>query len=381
MFTCFLGFIKMIHSELMFIFMMTHVIIVNGYWLDNKINHRKHERFPKLKNVFNLTGQDLEHIPSRNVEHVKVLDLKNNSIGSIESEDLQSFSSLEILNLESNKLVFISFGSFRKLRNLQMLNLRQNRLTELKARHFEGLFRLRFLDLGENPLLHLQTSTFEGLMQLEKLHLDRCKLTSFHMTAVTNLLLLDTLDLSRNYLNSLDVSKTRRKLSPSLRVLKLSENPWICDCRAKALISSLNSTKLLSWYSKDSHPICCEPSQYAGIHWNDLPLENISCSSNNSIKSKNFEDKRSFEIHKTFHCFQLGESRHQFKDIVKLPEESHSTNSEAQYHDNTVTKEKIISIVALMIIVLEIALILSMVILIVYFFQRIDNTGYYSIIS
>ena len=371
----------MIQSELICTVMMIHVIVVSGYQLDNKINHRKHERFHKIKNILNLTGQNLENIPSRNVEHVKVLDLKNNSIGSIESEDFQSFSSLEILNLESNKLVFISFGSFRKLRNLQMLNMRQNRLTGLRAKHFEGLFRLRFLDLGKNPLVHLETSTFEGLMLLEKLHLDGCKLTSFHMAALTNLLLLDTLDLSRNYLTSLDVSKTRRKLSPSLRFLKLSENPWICDCRTKNLVSYLNTTKLLSWYFKDSNPICCEPFQYAGIHWKDLPLGNISCTSKISIKNENFEDKRSVEIHKTFGCFQLGESKLQSEDILKLPEESSSISNEAQFHDNSMTKEKVISIAALTIVVLEIVAILSMAMLIVHFFHRINNTRYYSTIS
>ena len=116
-----------------------------------------------------LSYNNLTQVPKRLPQSLKVLELDNNKIENIHSDDFQSLWNLKVLKLEGNcprcenapfpcdpcqnLSLRIHAKAFYDLTNLESLNLGGNSLKDLNPTWFERLYRLKELFLAFNFLL------------------------------------------------------------------------------------------------------------------------------------------------------------------------------------------------------------------------------------
>ncbi|XP_028664226.1 leucine-rich repeat-containing protein 38-like [Erpetoichthys calabaricus] len=166
---------------------------------------------------------------------VRRLLLADNLIERIPADFLVLYSDLVYLDLRNNSLSAIELGTFVTSSRLVFLDLGCNNLTEIPAGTFGGSHSLIKLRLGSNPYLSMVSKdAFSGLTALRELELERNALYGLQVAAVSQL--------------------------PSLRVLKLEGNPWVCNC---------NFSNLFTWLTKNSDKL---PSGFDGMECS-LPLD------------------------------------------------------------------------------------------------------------
>ncbi|KAM4652131.1 leucine-rich repeat-containing protein 38 [Discoglossus pictus] len=128
----------------------------------------------------------------------------------------------------NNHIQMIPSDLFLFYGDLVYLDLRNNSLTSLEEGTFSTNTRLVFLDLSYNNLTQLDAGIFKSTGKLIKLSLGYNNLSDVHEAAFENLESLQVLELNDNNLQSLSV--TALDALPSLRTIRLEGNPWICDC-------------------------------------------------------------------------------------------------------------------------------------------------------
>ncbi len=158
-----------------------------------------------------------EHLSS-----LRILDLSNRGITSLEKRDFAGLDLLGELNLEDNHLRSLPDGIFSGLSGLTRLWLTHNSLSELRTDVLADLTALRSLKLGRNELLDLPSGVFSGLEELRGLHLDRNNLSSLPLDVFVGLAKLESLNLSGNELTDLP-SRVFAELT-ALQQLFLSNN-------------------------------------------------------------------------------------------------------------------------------------------------------------
>ncbi|XP_062871982.1 leucine-rich repeat-containing protein 38 [Trichomycterus rosablanca] len=169
----------------------------------------------------NCTGQGLTHLPNSIPLDTRRLVLSNNWIALIPPDFLVLYS------------------------DLVYLDLRNNSLTRLEPGTLTTASRLVYLDLGGNNLTDIPSGTFKESRSLIKLRLDNNPyLSVVGEDAFSGLTSLQELEMKMTGLSSLDV----RVLSqlPSLRVIHLEGNPWMCNC---------HFAKLFLWLSENRHKL------------------------------------------------------------------------------------------------------------------------------
>lgn len=129
--------------------------------------------------------------------------------------------------------------------DLVYLDLRNNTLNSLEPGTLSTSSRLVFLDLGSNNLTGIQSGTFGESRSLIKLRLSNNPyLTMVDKDAFQGLTSLRELELERSGLTGLDVGVLSHLTS--LKVLRLEGNPWVCDC---------NFGKLFVWLYQNQHKL------------------------------------------------------------------------------------------------------------------------------
>ncbi|KAG9269648.1 leucine-rich repeat-containing protein 38 [Astyanax mexicanus] len=170
----------------------------------------------------NCTGQGLTRLPDSIPLDVRRLLLSNNWIAFIPSDFLVLHSDLVYLDLRNNSLTRLEPGTFLGTSSrLVYLDLGGNNLTEISSGTFGESRSLIKLRLGNNPYLSMVgEDAFSGLTSLRELELERSNLSKLDVKVLSQL--------------------------PSLRVIRLEGNPWLCDC---------HFAKLFLWLMENRHKL------------------------------------------------------------------------------------------------------------------------------
>lgn len=142
--------------------------------------------------------------PQRLPMDVSEVYLDGNDIQTLNPHLLVGRSSIRVLFLNNSKVVTIQNRTFSGLHGLRVLRLENNNIFAFHGHEFEGLSQLRELYLSNNQLNSINNATFKHLKNLEVLYLDRNSLVEISMFSL--------------------------QLNPRLIDLRLSQNPWTCDC-------------------------------------------------------------------------------------------------------------------------------------------------------
>ncbi len=145
------------------------------------------------------------NVTARHLAGLGILDVRNQSISRLQSDDFAGLTALTQLTLRNNALRGLPAGLFRGLTTLEDLNLSDNALSSLPANIFAGLTALERLTLQNNALTlrGLPAGLFRGLTTLEDLNLSYNALSSLPAGIFDGLTALDTLCLNHNALSSL----------------------------------------------------------------------------------------------------------------------------------------------------------------------------------
>ncbi|KAM9523734.1 leucine-rich repeat-containing protein 38-like isoform 4-T4 [Salvelinus alpinus] len=180
------------------------------------------------------SGRGLTRLPDEIPLDVRRLLLSDNWIPRIPSDFLVLYSDLVYLDLRNNSLSHIEPGTLSTSSRLVFLDLGSNNLTDIPSGTFGQSRSLIKLRLGNNPYLSMvNEDAFLGLTSLRELELERNALSGLQVGALSQL--------------------------PSLRVVRLEGNPWVCNCNFANLFAWLeeNIHKLPNgWRSSGPSPLC-----------------------------------------------------------------------------------------------------------------------------
>ncbi|XP_013775323.1 leucine-rich repeat neuronal protein 1-like [Limulus polyphemus] len=158
----------------------------------------------ELLNISYNQLNELPHSLFNKLKSLKLLDLSNNKILEIDLHSFSKLYSLEILDLSVNNLYQVQHDWFSDLKNLKELRLGSNHIQNLSNVVFSALNTLQYLDLSDNKIMSIGMLSFKGLKELRKLNLSMNNISFLQETTLKPLSNLEVLDLSFNLLATLD---------------------------------------------------------------------------------------------------------------------------------------------------------------------------------
>ncbi|XP_044259141.1 leucine-rich repeat-containing protein 15-like isoform X2 [Tribolium madens] len=127
--------------------------------------------FPLIAEELNFKNNHLTKISNISaLENLKKIDLSQNYISNINTNEFKSLRKLENLYLENNNITKLPPGVFKNLNSLRVLNLAENSLKYLEFGVFKGLETLHTLDLSYNQLYFLEEDVFINMKYLKVLN-------------------------------------------------------------------------------------------------------------------------------------------------------------------------------------------------------------------
>ncbi|XP_045479243.1 lutropin-choriogonadotropic hormone receptor isoform X2 [Harmonia axyridis] len=122
---------------------------------------------PKLKSL-DLKSNQLEKIPDINdCKEMRVLDLANNKIRSVEGKVFRGMYQMHDLLLSHNEIQYIPQEAFHNLSKLQVLDLESNQISFIHPDAFLSISKIEDLNLGNNVFPHLPSAGLERLLHLK----------------------------------------------------------------------------------------------------------------------------------------------------------------------------------------------------------------------
>ncbi|GCB67168.1 leucine-rich repeat-containing protein 52-like [Scyliorhinus torazame] len=186
----------------------------------------------------NCTGRQLRHFPAAIPLSTRQLILADNNISSLPALDLNYLGGLLHLDFSSNSLAEIPPSS---LLNLQVLV---------------------YLDLSHNQLRKITHLTFRYLTNIIVLKASRNKELSFiDSRAFSANHKLQEIDISGNGLTFIDAGML--ETLPHLRSVRLSGNPWTCNCNTQTLTSWMKLNRRI--IPDAANVTCTFPSPLQGV--------------------------------------------------------------------------------------------------------------------
>ncbi|KYM79563.1 Leucine-rich repeat-containing protein 15 [Atta colombica] len=185
---------------------------------ENRLKELPNDIFKDLTSLkeLNMRNNRLTELPKGlllTLAQLEILEISSNRISCIDAKALHGMSALRELRIGHNHIKYLSPGLFNNSMSLKRLILYGNRIEILVRGVFRGLFNLTSLFLQSNRLRILQSGVFEDTPNLRKLQ-------------------LESNDLSFLPAGSMDAIFT-------IQQVRLSQNPWHCDCRASYVASWL----------------------------------------------------------------------------------------------------------------------------------------------
>lgn len=186
------------------------------------------------------------------------LDLSDNAqLRAVDPATFHGLSRLHTLHLDRCGLQELGPGLFRGLAALQYLYLQDNGLQALPDDAFRDLGNLTHLFLHGNRIPSVPERAFRGLHSLDRLLLHQNRVARVHPHAFRDLGRLMTLYLFANNLSALPAEALASLRA--LQYLRLNDNPWVCDCRARPLWAWLQQFR-----GSSSELPCSLPPHLAG---------------------------------------------------------------------------------------------------------------------
>lgn len=220
-------------------------------------------------------NRNLKTLPIGAREETQVLDLSNNPLISLPSE---CFYVLGLVNLQRLYLSESSIGriasrAFIGLVGLVELDLSGNAIEDIPTETFSSYPSLMRLILNRNPIRVIHQDTFQPLSQLTNLELSQCRLDIIEQGAFNGLLSLEWLRLDGNQL--MNVPDRTLPLGGNLRGLTLHNNPWLCDCRTRAMQTWLKESAPA--VPQESEPTCEGPTRLSGKQIKSIRVGDLAC--------------------------------------------------------------------------------------------------------
>ena len=208
----------------------------------------------------NLQTLKLDHLPNPYVKgvHVPSVCWKNNKLVNIDGSFLTTLyvedtvycmDHLMYLNLRGIKKLILGAKAFHALTKLEVLMLGSANLgsvltkeSNVSALLFRHNINLRFLDMSNLGLKELNKDIFKTLTKLEFLILSQNKLKNVANDLISSLSSLHHLDLSYNMFQDIPIElilQFQRTNKSQQKYLRLSHNPFICDCQSIEKIKAM----------------------------------------------------------------------------------------------------------------------------------------------
>ena len=209
----------------------------------------------KLHHLSNVIAHST-YVPSVCWKNNKLLNIDGSFLTALHIEDtVFCMDHLRYLNLRGIKRLILCAKAFHGLPNLEVLMLGSSNISSIFTTDFNAsklLFKhtknLRFLDMSNLGLDILNKDLFKPLTKLEFLILSHNKLKNVANDLISNLPSLHHLDLSYNMFQDIPLhlilqlqgtNKSERKY------LRLSHNPFICDCQSIEKIRAAKMSNLV----------------------------------------------------------------------------------------------------------------------------------------
>ena len=173
---------------------------------------------------------------------------------------------LQKLVMRSCELHLVDAQAFLQLTNLVTLDLSDNKLRVLPDAALRHTVALRELDLHGNLISHIPA---ELPTELTKLDLSRCRITTINLRAFMKLRRLEHLRLDHNRLQVFQTVLVKSLYN--LHGIELHGNPWVCDCRLRAMHYWLRNV------SHPTSPSCAKPPRLEGKLFKDIDLNSFAC--------------------------------------------------------------------------------------------------------
>lgn len=204
----------------------------------------------------------------------QVLDMSGNNLQILPRDTFirTGLVNLQKVYLRNCRLGQIDDLAFNGLTNLVELDLSHNLLTAVPSAILPHIPSLRDLTIAGNPIQKVESHVFKATHTLTKLDLSHCEIQMIAPDAFKGLTSLHFLKLNGNKLPELR-PRTIDTLS-KLHNVELHDNPWICDCRLRAVKIWLTENNI----PYPVAPICTSgPERVIDRTFDELTEDDFAC--------------------------------------------------------------------------------------------------------
>ena len=143
--------------------------------------------------IGNLNSGDLDGLSS-----IEVLNLSNNSISYMPAQIFDDMTALREINLSNNSLLMLPSDPFHKNLNLETVDTSNNVIQELQEGIFLNNAALISVDLSDNRISHLSGTEFRYSPKLQNINLENNSLPGLSMDTFQDVSQLSELKLAGN---------------------------------------------------------------------------------------------------------------------------------------------------------------------------------------